>query len=105
MKLLRSITRRGFTVGTAGWFTVVSPNRWFASSRLPRSSHYLSEEFQTIAGRNKRRHPDQAGSGQAAPPRIMLIAREDRHPIQIALIVLTAIAITAVVLTWIIRAR
>jgi len=35
MNLLRSITRRGFTVAQAGYFTVTSPNRWFPASRLP----------------------------------------------------------------------
>lgn len=35
MKILRSVTRRGFEVGTAGWFTITGPRRWFPASRLP----------------------------------------------------------------------
>ena len=44
MKLLRSITRRGFEVGTAGWFTVLKPNTWFPASRLPGSFRYRSNQ-------------------------------------------------------------
>src|SRR5277367_4040028 len=44
MKLLRSITRRGFNVGTAGWFTVLKPNTWFPASRLPGRFRYRSSQ-------------------------------------------------------------
>ena len=103
MKILRSVTRRGFTVGTAGWFTITSPNRWFAASRLPRKSRYLSEEFQTIAGSQGIRH---SGSQEAAVlPRIMTLERDKRHPMRIALILLASMAITLALLCWIVRPR
>lgn len=104
MKLLRSITRRGFTVGTAGWFTITSPNRWFAASRLPRASRYLSGEFQTIES------PKPSGHSFAAldtviPPRISILSADQRNPVRRLLILSVAFAITLVMLWWIARAR
>lgn len=104
MRILRSVTYRGFTVGTAGWFTITSPNRWFAASRMPRRSRYLSEEFQAIERREAPRHPE---SDQESPtaPRIMTLPARDRSPLRQVLIVLAAITITLVLLCWIARPR
>jgi hypothetical protein len=71
MKLLRSITRRGFEVGTAGWFTVLKQNTWFPASRLPgrfryRTSpsaettavdHAISLRIQSLATKDRRLGP------------------------------------------------
>lgn len=107
MKLLRSVTRRGFTVGTAGWFTITSPNRWFAASRLPRASRYLSEEFQTIESPKVSGHvfSKPANSEAATPPRIMALSADERHPAWQLLILSIAFAITLAMLWWIARAR
>lgn len=106
MKILRSVTRRGFTVGTAGWFSITSPNRWFAASRLPRASRYLSEEFQTIEEPGALRRSADPPSGQAASaPRITTIHSDARHPLRQALIVLSAIAITSILLYWLSNPR
>ncbi|MFP5235697.1 MAG: hypothetical protein ACLGSD_07325 [Acidobacteriota bacterium] len=106
MKILRSVTRRGFTVGTAGWFTVTSPTRWFAASRLPRASRYLSEEFQTIpSARTAERPISHTGSGETAAPRIMALQPLERSPMRQVLAVLTAITITLGMLCWIVLAR
>jgi hypothetical protein len=96
MKLLRSITRRGFNVGTAGWFTVLKPNTWFPASRLPGRFRYrISQSAETTA-------VDHVGSqGTTNPPRILIPSREDRRLARLALVVLTAIAITSVLLWWI----
>jgi hypothetical protein len=96
MKLLRSITRRGFEVGTAGWFTVLKPNTWFPASRLPGRFHYRSSPSAetTVAGHTGSR-------GTTIAPRIILPSTKDRNLVNLALVVLTAIAITSALLWWI----
>lgn len=95
MKLLRSITRRGFNIGTAGWFTVLKPNTWFPASRLPESFRYRNNESgATTAG-------DHAGSRETTSPRIMIPATIDRRVMRPALIVLSAMIVTSGLLWWI----
>lgn len=100
MKLLRSITRRGFDVGTAGWFTVLKPNTWFPASRLPGNLRYGgSQSAETAAA-------DHAVSHQSTiPPRITIPSTQDRRLMRFALIVLAAIAITSALLWWIMHPR
>jgi hypothetical protein len=90
MRLLRAVTRRGFSVGTAGWFTVLKPNTWFPASRLPRSLHYRGSQS-----------PDAAAVDHAISPRIMIPSTRDRRLLHTSLVVLSAIAITSVLLWWI----
>lgn len=91
MKLLRSITRRGFEVGTAGSFTVLKPNTWFPASRLPQSALYrVNRSVKGIA------------THDSMSPQIMLPSMYDRRPARSVLIVLSAIAITSALLWWII---
>lgn len=90
MKLLRSITRRGFEIGTAGWFTVLKPNTWFPASRLP--------------GRFRYRSSAPAGTtsmDRAISLRITLPTTKDRRLVRSALVVLAAAAITSALLWWI----
>jgi hypothetical protein len=96
MKLLRSITRRGFEVGTAGWFTVLKPNTWFPASRLQGRFPYRgSPSAETTA-------VDHAGSrGTTIAPRIIIPSTKDRNLVKLALVILTAIAITSALLWWI----
>ena len=90
MKLLRSITRRGFEVGTAGWFTVLKPNTWFPASRLPGRFRYRgSSSAETLAVEH------------AISVRILLPATKDRRLVRSALVVLAAVAITSALLWWI----
>jgi hypothetical protein len=42
MKILRSVNHRGFSVGSAGWFTVLRPTYRFAASRLPAGFRHRS---------------------------------------------------------------
>jgi hypothetical protein len=102
MKILRSVTRRGYTVGTAGMFTIVSPNRWFAASQFP-------ESFQGLGGRSKEapesvaagQAPDRAaGPAAAMSPQIMILSTSDRRPMRFALIALLAAAIALCLLWW-----
>ena len=90
MKLLRSITRRGFEIGTAGWFTVLKPNTWFPASRLPGRFRYRSS---TSAGTT--------AMDRAISLRIILPITKDRRLVRSALVVLAAAAITSALLWWI----
>lgn len=102
MKILRSVTRRGFTVGTAGMFTIVSPNRWFAASQFPK-------RFQGRDGRYKEAatpaaaaggEPDRVdGQATTTSPQIMLLSTRDRRPVRFAWVALLATAI-ALFLLW-----
>lgn len=90
MKLLRSITSRGFDVGTAGWFTVLKPNTWFPASRLPgRFRCHISPPVET------------AGGDHPISVRILLPNTQDRRLVRSALVVLAAVAITSTLLWWI----
>jgi hypothetical protein len=91
MKLLRSITRRGFNVGTAGWFTVLKPNTWFPASRLPGNFRY----------RNSQSALDQTNFETASSPRIAIPGPDTRGPMHLTFIVLAAVAITSALLWWI----
>lgn len=87
MKLLRSITQRGSTIGTAGYFTVLKPNTWFPASRLPVPFRYRpSQSAPTLA--------------ETTAPNIITLPGEQRHPLRQALIVLASGAIVYTLLTW-----
>ena len=95
MKLLRAITRRGFNIGTAGWFTVLKPNTWFPASRLPGKFRYRSSRSAETTA------VDHDGShGTTISPRIMILSTNDRSLVRLACVVLTAIAITSALLWW-----
>lgn len=99
MKILRSVNRQGFNVGTAGWFTVLRPNTWFAASRLPGVFHYPSGRFR---GTGEITSTEQQTK---APSLLMSWDRPDHRRGASAWIVLAATAITSVLLLWIIQAR
>lgn len=97
MKILRSVNRRGFNVGSAGWFTVLTPNTWFPASRLPVSFHYPSGRSKGLAEPESRE--------TTIPSQILKVATKDRRLLQQTLIVMAAMVITAVFLWWIMGAR
>lgn len=90
MKLLRSITRRGFDVGTAGWFTVLKPNTWFPASRLPGRFRYRSSPS-----------AEKTAVDHAISLPILLPTTKDHRLGRSALVVLAAVAITSALLWWI----
>jgi len=96
MKILRSITRRGFSVGTAGYFSVLRPNTWFPASRLPgRFRYHPSQTAEMPAA-------DHAARGEATiAPRIAIPGSQDRGLMRPAFVVLAAMAITSALLWWI----
>ena len=90
MNLLRSITRRGFNVGTAGWFTVLRANPWFPASRLPGSFRYHGiKSVEAPAA-----HP-------VVSPWIMMPRTTDRRLLQRGSIIVSAALITSALLWWI----
>jgi hypothetical protein len=109
MKILRSVTRRGFSVGTAGWFTVLRPNTWFPASRLPGSIHHPGGRSREIDEQMQpaRELPRSQAGGQeiAILPHTMNIGMRDRGLKRMAIVVLTAAAITSALLLWIITPR
>ena len=92
MKLLRAVTRRGFNVGTAGWFTVLKPNTWFPASRLPGSFRYRNSQS-----------AEMAAVDHAISPRIVLPSTKDRGMVRSALLVLTAVVIPSALLWWLMQ--
>jgi hypothetical protein len=96
MKILRSVNRRGFRVGTAGWFAILKPNTWFPASRYPGQFRYRGSQS---AGSPTVDHA--AIHVTTIAPRIILLSTRDRRLMRPALVVLAAIAITLVLLWWI----
>ena len=95
MKILRSVSRRGFSVGTAGWFTVLRPNTWFLASRLPKN-------FPDFGIRAEQTAPGGFSSASRLGPWMPAERRsEDRNRMRLASAVLGAVAITSVMLWWI----
>ena len=102
MKILRSVTRRGFNVGTAGWFTVLRPNTWFPATRLRGSIPYPGSRIKAVP-EPPAREWHAAGDEVAVGPRIITLNGHDRSLMRRAVIVLAAIGITSLLLLWIIR--
>ena len=123
MKILRSVTRRGFNVGSAGWFTVLRPNTWFPASRLPGGFPSLAGQSKGTAFPQAHEKPtenpatapppesisvpdqnalDHADSQETAIPlQIMIPSTHDHRIFRPALIILVATAITWLFLWWI----
>lgn len=103
MKILRSVTRRGFDVGIAGYFTVLRPTRWFAASRLQQGDvHYHVDQ----SGAPERKAPGNTGSQEMAIPlHLVESGARDRRPMRLALIALAAAAITYALLWWMMGAK
>jgi hypothetical protein len=94
MKILRSVTRRGFNVGSAGWFAILKPNTWFPASRLPVRFRYRGSQSAELSA-------DADTRETTIPPQIMIPSTEDRRLMWPVLPILAAIAITSALLWWI----
>jgi hypothetical protein len=88
MRILRSITRRGFNFGTAGYFSVLKQNSWFPATRLPERFHYRPGQ------------PPQTPAVTTAP-NIISLPPEQRSPLRLAIIVLASAAMVFAMLLWI----
>lgn len=102
MKILRSVNRRGFDVGTAGYFSVLRPNTWFAASRFPDRFPNLRERVEAFA-----RQPGQEQTTSGLPANQSTIhldmnpPPEPLHLMRSAFILLVASGITLFLLWWI----
>ena len=94
MKILRSVNRRGFNVGTAGWFTVLKPNTWFPASRL-------SKAMPPLGVRARGTGPGTNGASGLVRWLAMERSVEDRNRMRLASAILGALAITSAMLWWI----
>lgn len=93
MKILRSVNRRGFSLGPAGYFTVLRPNTWFPASRLHDSLHQRSIRPVSLA--------DPRIMNPAAPSLAVKLNTNDPGLMRLSVTVLAATAITAALLWWI----
>ena len=102
MKILRSVTRRGFNIGTAGWFTVLKPNTWFPATRLHDRFRYPGSRPTPVGDPLASENPA-LGPENVIAPRIITLNGHDRRLLRRGLIVLAAMVITSLLLLWIIR--
>ena len=96
MKILRSVTRRGFNVGTAGFFSgVLKGNNWFPASRLPGIPYHIGDQYIGTAEADR----------QIPKTSLQIIAPSalDRHWVRRALVVLGAIALAGVLVWWLVE--
>ena len=102
MKILRSVIRRGFSVGSAGYFTVLRPNTWFAASLFPDRFPNLHERVEAAVRQTAQ---EQKISGSPANQSTIHLELkpppEPLHLMRSALIVLAAIGITVFAFWWI----
>jgi len=102
MKILRSVTRRGFNIGAAGYFNVLKPNTWFAASRFPDRFHNLRERVEAAA-----RLPAKVQKVSSTPSSQSTIhldlnpQPEPPHYMRSVFIILVASGITMFLLWWI----
>ena len=103
MKILRSVSRRGFSVGTAGWFTVLRPNTWFPASRLPKAHPALGTRADGAVEQVSKDNFVGFPSGDAKAVRWMTTEQraEDRNRVRRASAIFGALAITSAMLWWI----
>jgi hypothetical protein len=96
----RSWNRREFSVSQAGYFTVLKPIRWF-SATLPPGSRYLNDPLKGSAP-----SPDRVSSEHAVSPETTIHLQTvssnlgELNWVRLALIILTAAALTLSVLWW-----
>lgn len=104
MKTRRTLNRREFSVGTAGWFTVLKPDRWSAASRQPGSLQPLTDRSKQLGStlapeQEVLNHID--GQVATIAPSLMQLSTHDVRLKRTALIVSAAMTISAVLLWWI----
>jgi len=105
MKILRSVNRRGFSVGTAGWFTILRPNTWFPASRLRKTP--VGFGIQAQGTEEQVPASGVLGDGRVQARAVRWLASEwsaaDRNRVRAASAIASALAITAGMLWWILH--
>ena len=102
MKIFRSVTHRGSSVGTAGYFTVLRPNTWFAATRFPDRFPNLHERVQAAAQESAQEQ--KTSNAKANQSTLHLELKPPPEPLQLlrsAFILLVAAGITIFLLWWI----
>jgi len=88
MKILRSVTRRGFRVEPAGFYTLLKLNKWFPASRLPVPFRYRTSQ-------------SAQPPTETTTPNIITLRWDRRSPVRQVLIVIVAAGIVWAMLLWI----
>jgi hypothetical protein len=99
----RTWNRREFSVGSAGYFTVLKPAVWSSASRLPGGFRYLGGQPKPADSANPPQHKAESPAiSHSATIRLQTIEPVTQdHPLaRPALIVLGAAAISAILLWW-----
>ena len=93
MRILRSVTQRGNDIRTAGFFSVLGRNSWFAASRL-------RDGFRRT-GDPSRKYTWSGAGPVAAPALSVNLTAPSASPRRLMVTVLGALAITCAMLWWI----
>ena len=102
MKILRSVTHRGFNLGMAGWFTVLRPNTWFPASRLPGAhKNFVATAEMTADAARASALNSANGQGRSVQWRVIDPSAQENHVMRSGSILLGALAITSAMLWWI----
>ena|ERR1035438_9784281 len=102
MKILRSLDRRNSTIVSTGWFTTLTPKRWFAASRLSGDFSYPVSHSKGAPSPQTQKGPGHADSlNTAILSQSMNLSTHDHLRMRSVLIVLAAIAMTLFLLWWI----
>lgn len=96
MKILRAVLRTGSSVEPAGYYSLLKANTWFPASRLPVPFRFRGSKSAATPVLE-----DSGSSEVALPPKIMPLSAERPRLLQLALIVLAAIAILSLMLWWV----
>ena len=101
MKILRPVIRRGFSVGSAGYFTVLRPNTWFAASHFPDRFPNLHERDEAVVRQPAQELTSSAAANQMTIHLDLKPPAEPLRLMRLALIVMLAIGITVFAFWWI----
>jgi len=101
VKSFRSWNRREFAVTQNGYFTILKPTGWFATSRPQGSFRYLGSLSKGFpqAGEN------QGGEGITIRMQTTEPSAQDRRLMRPALVALAATAISSILLWWLVSPR
>ena len=97
MKILRSVKRRGSTVASAGFYTVLNANSWFAASRLPSHFFTLSErskEAVSVAALEEKAQNPLHNQGSTLSLSVMNLSAQDHRFLRAVLVVLAALGVS-----------
>lgn len=102
MKILRSVTRRGFSIGSAGLFSILKPNTWFPATRLPGPHQGFGAPVKKTKGAaGASALNGMNGQARSVQWRVIDQRIEEHYLMRSGIIILGALAITAAMLWWI----